>query len=93
MKAGINHACLANSWIHHFGSVTVKAMNEAHKKETGKKHMADRYNYRVLQQSFFERKWRKFKKKKMIAKARQEELDKFGMTVHGVRGENGIQWY
>lgn len=93
MKAGIEHACLANSWIHHFGSVTVKAMNDAYKKETGKKQMADRYNYRVIQQTFFERKWRKFKKKRLIAQARQSEIEKFGMTVHGVRDGDDFQWY
>lgn len=92
-QAGIAHACLANAWIHHFGSVTVKAMNQAHREKTGKKHMASRYNYRVLHQNFFERKWLKFFKKRKTAQARAHELNKFGMTVHGVRDETTFQWF
>ena len=93
MRAGIGHGCLANSWIHHFGSVTVKAMNAKYQAETGKKQMADRRNYRVLQQSFLERKWRKFKKKKLIQRARVDELSRYGMTVHGVRHNDGFDWF
>lgn len=93
MKAGIDHACVSGSWIHHFGSVTVKAMNEEHRAKGGKGNMGRRDNHRFLDQSWFMRKLRKRNRKALIASQRTFELETFGSTVHAVRKDDEMHWY
>lgn len=93
MKAGIAHGCIANSWIHHFGSVTVKHMNEQHRAQGNKGNMGRRDNHRFLDQSWFMRKWRKQQRKALIASQRSQEIATFGSTVHAVRKNGEMHWF
>lgn len=92
-KAGIEHACIANSWIHHFGSVTVKHMNEQYRAQGNKGNMNPRDNYRFLNQSWLARKLRKRARKSLIAKQRKHETTAFGSTVHAVRKNGAMNWF
>lgn len=92
-KAGIAHACLANAWIHHFGSVTVKHMNEQYRAQGNTRDMGRKDNHRFLDQSLLMRKLRKARRKALIARQREEELAAFSSTVHAVRKNGVMNWF
>lgn len=86
-KANIQTAMTGASWLHHFGSVTQTAM----KQERGLKQkdgLGYRYNYKLLNQNWLERKLEKAKRKQQEKKWRSDEVKQFGMSIHGLR-ENG----
>lgn len=88
---GIKTATTSSSWLYHFGSVTQSYM----RKEQGlqdKDSLAARNNHRFLQQSWIGRKLSKIKKNRFRKKLRAYEIDKFGMTLHGVRDNNKFYW-
>jgi hypothetical protein len=90
-KAGIPSGITGASWLHHFGSITQTAM----KREqglTGKQGLTGRYNYRLLNESWLERKLQKARRVKQIKAWRDEELAAHGMTVHGVRKDGKFDW-
>lgn len=90
-KAGIPCAITGASWLHHFGSVTQTAM----KQERGlseKQGLGYRYNYRLLQQSWLERKLNKMRRLKQEASWRESELANYGMTMHCLRINNEFNW-
>ena len=90
-KAGIQTAITGASWLHHFGSITQTAM----KLERGlsqKDGLANRYNYKLLQQSWLTRKLAKLASKKQLALARSAEVKRHGMSVHGLRQNEQFVW-
>lgn len=87
----IARAISGASWIHHFGSITQKAM----KTERGLAEEDDlgyRWNSRLLNESWFKRKLNKLSKLRLIAQYKQAELEKFGRTLHGWRRNNEFEW-
>ncbi len=90
-NAGIPVGTTGHSWLHHYGSITQLAM----KQERGlsdKDNLGYRYNYRLLRQSWLERKLNKIRKKRQKSNWSKEELKQFGMTMHGQRIDNGFDW-
>jgi glycosyltransferase involved in cell wall biosynthesis len=90
-KAGIATAITGASWLHHFGSITQKAM----KQERGipdRQGLGDRNLKRLLHQSWAERKWRKLRMRRLQRTWRATELAQFGMTLHGLRQDGGFCW-
>ena len=90
-KAGIQTAITGSSWLHHFGSITQTAM----KLERGlsqKDGLANRYNYKLLNQSWLARKLNKRKTKQHEITCSQTELRDYGMTVHGLRENHEFVW-
>ena len=90
-KSNIQTSITGASWLHHFGSITQTAM----KQERGlseKDGLANRYNYKLLNQSWIERKLAKIQSKKNQSKASQDEVKKYGMSVHGLRKNHGFVW-
>jgi len=90
-KAGIPTAIVGSSWLHHFGSITLTAM----KQERGlsqRQGLSARDSYKLLGQSTLERKWRKFKRKQQERAWRDDELARFGMTLHGQREDGAFRW-
>jgi GT2 family glycosyltransferase len=90
-KAGIACAITGASWLHHYGSVTQTAM----KQERGlaaKDGLGYRYNYRLLKQSWLERKLRKMARLKQARQWRDDELKNHGMTLHGARVNGDFRW-
>lgn len=79
------------SWLHHFGSITQKAM----KQERGLAEtdgLGYRYNYRLLQQSWLERKIAKIKRKKRQKNWYEQEMKEHGMSLHAERQNNDFRW-
>jgi len=90
-KANIATGITGSSWLHHYGSITQSAM----KQERGlseKEGLGYRYNYRLLQQSWLERKLKKINRKKQEAFWRTKELQQYNMSMHGVRINNTFKW-
>lgn len=90
-KAGIATGIVGSSWLHHYGSITLSAL----KRERGLKQnqgLSARTTYRVLGQSFLERKLSKLRTKKNLRQWREAELAEFGMTLHGEREDGKFVW-
>lgn len=90
-KAGIKTAMTGASWLHHYGSITQTAM----KLERGMKQkdgLGYRYNYKLLNQSWLERKLIKANKKKQERQWRELELSQHGMSIHGIRDNCIFRW-
>jgi GT2 family glycosyltransferase len=90
-KANIKMAMTGSSWLHHYGSITQTAM----KLERGLKEkdgLGYRYNYKLLNQTWLERKLNKAAKKKQEKNWAESELKEFGMTIHGIRENQGFKW-
>lgn len=90
-KSEIQTSITGASWLHHFGSITQTAM----KQERGlseKDGLANRYNYKLLNQSWLERKWNKYLSKNLERKSRDKEVSQHGMSIHGLRKDNAFVW-
>ncbi|NOT69548.1 MAG: glycosyltransferase [Methylophilaceae bacterium] len=90
-KAGISVAITGSSWLHHFGSITQTAM----KQERGlsqKENLPYRYNYRLLQQSWLERKLKKLKRVRQIKLWSKHELAEYSLSMHGLRIDGDFVW-
>ena len=90
-KSTIQTSITGASWLHHFGSITQTAM----KLERGlseKDGLANRYNYKLLNQSWLERKWNKYLSKNQERKSCDKEVSEHGMSIHGLRKDNAFVW-
>jgi GT2 family glycosyltransferase len=90
-KAQIKMAMTGASWLHHYGSITQTAM----KLERGLKEKDDlayRYNYKLLNQSWLERKLTKVARKKQEKIWRNSEIQEHGISMHGIRENNAFKW-
>lgn len=90
-KAGVAMGTTGSSWLHHFGSITQKAMKQE-KSLPEKDGLANRYNYRLLQQSWLERKIRKIRRNKQQRQWRLQEVGGHGMSLHGLREGGNFIW-
>lgn len=90
-KSKILTAMTGASWLHHYGSITQTAM----KSERGLRenhNLANRYNYKLLRQSWLERKINKLTKVRQNNLWLKNELSKFDMSIHGLRKSWGFHW-
>jgi len=89
--AGIKMITTGSSWVHHYGSVTQKLLKE----ELGihsSQGLGDRYNYRLLGDSWFTRKRRKAAKLKRLSEYRSQEVSLHDMSIHGLRKSGKFEW-
>ncbi len=90
-KADIPTGMTGASWLHHYGSITQTAM----KQERGlaqKDNLGKRDNYKLLRQSWLERKLAKAKKLKRERAWRDDEVSRLGMSIHGLREDGDFRW-
>lgn len=90
-KANIQTSMTGASWLHHYGSITQTAM----KQERGlqaKDGLGYRYNYKLLNQSWLQRKLAKAQRKKQERSWRDQELSQYGMSIHGLRENGNFRW-
>jgi len=90
-EAGIAMGITGASWLHHYGSITQTAM----KLERGlaaKQGLANRYNYRLLKESWMERKLKKLRRKRQQQMWQREEVRLYGMSLHGLRENGNFVW-
>ena len=84
-------AIVGSSWLHHFGSVTLSLLKQE-RCLSQKQGLSGRDSYKLLGQSTLERKWKKFKRKQQERKWHDEELARYGMTLHGQREGGKFAW-
>ena len=90
-KAKIQTAITGASWLHHFGSITQTAM----KQERGlsqKDTLGYRHNYRLLRQSWLERKLNKLARKRQEKQWRNAELAQYEQSIYGQREDGQFKW-
>ncbi len=90
-KVGIPSGMTGAAWLHHYGSVTLSEM----KQERGlseKDGLGYRYNYRLLQQSWMERKFKKIRRIRQQKLWCEQELAQYGMSMHGIREKGSFTW-
>jgi len=90
-RAKIPAATVGSSWLHHFGSVTQTAMKQE-RGLSGKQGLGARNNYRLLGQSFLQRRVNRYQRKQMQRNWRASELERHGLTMHGVRENGTFKW-
>ncbi len=90
-EAAIPMATTGASWLHHFGSMTQTEIKRE-RGLTAKQGLGDRYNYRHLNQNWLTRKLQKRQQAAELKAWRTQELDQFGMTVHGIRENGNFKW-
>jgi GT2 family glycosyltransferase len=89
--AGMRMGTTGASWLHHFGSITQSAM----KRERGLKESDDlgyRYNHRLLQQSWLERKMDKIRLKRQLREWREQEVQQYGRSLWGQSAGGQLTW-
>lgn len=90
-QAGIPTAMVGASWLHHFGSITVSALRQE-RSLSGKEGLGARNNYRLLGKSLLRRKWDRYQRARLEESWREQELARYGMTLHGERRDGGFSW-
>jgi N-acetylglucosaminyl-diphospho-decaprenol L-rhamnosyltransferase len=86
--SGIKTGTTADSWLHHFGSITQKSL-KLEKNLDLRDNLGDRNLARFyMNQSWLERKLARARKNKMLSALRNHELATYQMTVHMLR-QNG----
>jgi GT2 family glycosyltransferase len=90
-KSNIQTSIAGATWLHHYGSITQTAMKQA-RGLSEKDGLANRYNYKLLNQNWLERKWNKHLAKSLEKKSRDREVSEYGMSVHGLRKNNAFVW-
>jgi N-acetylglucosaminyl-diphospho-decaprenol L-rhamnosyltransferase len=90
-NANVAHATTGSVWIHHFGSVTQDHMKMV--LGISNNDILVKINDRkIYNQSWLERKLYRFKLKRNHQKWNKNELNKYGMTLHGSRTKNEFIW-
>ena len=90
-NANVAHATTGSDWIHHFGSVTQDHMKMV--LGISNNDILVKINDRkIYNQSWLERKLYRFKLKRNHQKWNKNELNKYGMTLHGSRTKNEFIW-
>jgi GT2 family glycosyltransferase len=90
-KSNIKTVMTGAAWLHHYGSITQTAM----KLERGLKEnegLSNRYNYKLLNQSWLKRKLIKANKIKQEKIWRNSEVKDYGMSIHGLRKNGEFSW-
>jgi GT2 family glycosyltransferase len=90
-RLNIPRATTGSSWLHHFGSITQKAM-KMEQKLTGRQTLGDRLDPELRREFWLARKLRKHRERSWLSKCRESEIRRFGMTVHGHRERGETEW-
>lgn len=90
-KSGIQTARTGASWLHHFGSITQTALKQELGLACGDA-LGSRYNYKLLNKSWLTRKLDKLARKNQLLKWRNQEVAKYGMSIHGLRKSGSFKW-
>ncbi len=90
-KAGLPMGMTGASWLHHFGSITQKAMKQE-RGMSNKQGLGAKNNHRLLQQSWLERKLKKMQRLQAQKQWRNAEVAEFGQSIHGLREAQQFTW-
>lgn len=91
-EANLTTGITANAWLHHYGMVTQKAL-KLEKALDQRDSLGNRNLMRLyMNQSWVDRKLARYKRRSLLAQARQDELLTYEMTVHALNRKPGTPW-
>ncbi len=90
--AGLRMGTVGASWLHHYGSITQKAM-KMDAAFSGKGLGDNRLMKKLLGQNWLMRKLNKIKRKREMRRSAREELAQYGMSLRGERIDGKTHWY
>jgi GT2 family glycosyltransferase len=90
-RASIPTAILGSSWVHHFGSITQRALKQERGLSEGQ-GLSARNSHQLLGQLTLQRKWKKLQRIYRTREWQHHELAQYGMTLHGQREGGQFVW-
>jgi len=88
----IKTASVGSAWLHHYGMTTQKAlkleMNLRQSDSLGNRSLMRLY----MNQSWWDRKVARYKRRKLLRESREYELKAYGLTVHAIRLADKFKW-
>jgi GT2 family glycosyltransferase len=91
-EAGLKTGTTADSWLHHYGMTTQKALKLEMKLDQrdslGSRNLMRLY----MAQSWLTRKFSRHQRRRLVKAASAHELATFGKTVHGINTNLGKDW-
>jgi GT2 family glycosyltransferase len=92
LEAGLKTGTCADSWLHHYGMTTQKALKLEMKLDQNES-LGNRNLMRLyMAQSWVARKIARYQRRKLLRDARSHELSVYGKTVHVLREGNQNNW-
>jgi glycosyltransferase involved in cell wall biosynthesis len=92
LEAGLNTGTSADSWLHHYGMTTQKALKLEMKLDQ-KDSLGNRNLMRLyMAQSWVARKLARHQRRSLLKTARALELATYGKTVHALNRKAGAPW-
>jgi GT2 family glycosyltransferase len=92
LEAGLKTATTADSWLHHYGMTTQKALKLEMKLDQ-KDSLGNRNLMRLyMAQSWFARKLARHQRRSLLKTTRARELAIYGKTVHALNRKAGAPW-
>lgn len=92
LEARLKTGTTADSWLHHYGMTTQKALKLEMKLDQrdslGNRNLMKLY----MNQTWFARKIARYQRRKLLKLTRSYELDSFGMSVHALNRQSGSNW-
>lgn len=92
LEAGLKTGTCADSWLHHYGMTTQKALKLEMKLDQndslGNRNLMRLY----MAQSWVGRKLARYRKQKLLKSARQHELQTYGFTLHALNRDRSKHW-
>jgi GT2 family glycosyltransferase len=92
LEAGLNTATTADSWLHHYGMTTQKALKLEMKLDQndslGNRNLMRLY----MAQSWVARKLARHERRSLLKTTRAHELSTFGRSVHAIRDADSFEW-
>jgi GT2 family glycosyltransferase len=91
-EANLNMGITAESWLHHYGMITQKAM-KLEKALKQRDSLGDRNLMRLyMAQGWIARKFSRYQRRKLLKTARNTELTSYGTTIHAINSKEGVAW-
>jgi GT2 family glycosyltransferase len=92
LEAGLNTGTTADSWLHHYGMTTQKALKLEMKLDQ-KDSLGNRNLMRLyMAQSWVARKLARAQKRKLLNAARKVEISHYGMSIHALNRLENSSW-
>jgi hypothetical protein len=92
LEAGLKTGTCADSWLHHYGMTTQKALKLEMKLDQndslGNRNLMRLY----MAQSWVARKLARLKRQRLLQSASEYEENSFDRTVHVIRNQDVFEW-
>jgi GT2 family glycosyltransferase len=91
-EASLRTGITAEAWLHHYGMITQKAL-KLEKVMDQRDSLGNRNLMRLyMNQTWVGRKLARYKRRNLLAQAREQELAAYEITVHALNRKHGISW-